>query len=99
MSSDGTQTPCDAVARLRRPSSPATAAELLELTPRTLVWQDAAGFQAAGEFEHAERLYRELLETEPESTDLVLYHLGVVSEARMDFDAAAAHYTAAERNR
>ena len=85
--------------RARRLSSPATAGQLLELTPRTKVWEEAAGRQAAGELEQAELLYRQLLSAEPESTELVLYHLGVVAEARGDLVAADDRYGEAEQRR
>ena len=72
---------------------------LLELTPAARMWEEAAAKQAAGDLDEAERLYCELLTAEPDSSDLCLYHLGVVEEARGEFEAAERAYLASERVR
>ena len=81
----------------RRQRAPAEAGELLELTPRTRA--AAADAQAAGEAWEAERLYRGLIEAEPESAELCLYHLGVLAEGRGEFEAADELYGQAETQR
>ena len=75
------ETPTMPASQRRRSHRP-SAEMLLELTPRSRLWEDAAARQAAGEVESAEMLYRELLESEPESADLCLYHLGESQRSR-----------------
>ena len=68
-------------------------------TPRTGAWEAAAARQAAGNLDAAENLYRELLEKEPENSELCFYHLGVLAEARGDVAAADQLYGEAETKR
>ena len=68
-------------------------------TPRTRMWDEAASHQASGNFVEANRLYCGLIDAEPDSADLCLYHLGVLAEMQGDYATADNAYGKAEELR